>query len=299
MSQLEMGTQQWTGPAGQFPLADIARQLRRDVINMVWAANSGHPGGSLSSTDIMTYLFFQEMNLDPQQPDWADRDRFVLSKGHAAPILYAALARRGYFDPEELSTLRQLGSRLQGHPHYGSLPGIEMSTGSLGQGGSTAVGMALAGKLDKKDHRIFNLWGDGELEEGIVWESVMAAAHYKLDNLTGFVDWNGLQIDGPITQVMNPEPIDAKFRAFGWHVELADGHDFESIARAIANAKETKGRPTLILCRTVKGKGVSFMENEAGWHGSAPNDAQRLQALADLADPGFSAEPEAKKEVNR
>jgi len=290
VAQLEMETQQWSGQAGKFPLYTIARQLRRDIINMVWAAQSGHPGGSLSCTDILTYLYFQEMNLRPQQPDWPDRDRFVLSKGHAAPILYAALARRGYFDPAQLSTLRQLGSHLQGHPHYGALPGIEMSTGSLGQGGSAAVGMALAAKLDKKDCRVFALWGDGELEEGLVWESVMAAAHFKLDNLTGFVDWNGLQIDGPITQVMNPEPIDAKFRAFGWHVELADGHDFASLAQAIATAKAIKGQPTLILCKTVKGKGVSFMENEAAWHGSAPNDGQRLQALADLAEPTAAAD---------
>jgi len=278
----DIETVQWTGPKGSLPLEEIALQLRRDVINMVWAAQSGHPGGSLSSAEILTYLFFHEMNLDPSNPDWEDRDRFVLSKGHASPILYAALARRGYYDPAVMKTFRKLGSPLQGHPHYGSLPGIETSTGSLGQGGSAAVGMALAAKIDKRPSRIFVLWGDGELEEGIVWEAAMAAAHYKLDNLTGFVDWNGLQIDGSIKEVMNPEPIDEKYRAFGWHVEVIDGHDFQAIAQAVEIAKKTKGKPTMIVCKTVKGKGVSFMENVAGWHGKAPNDEQYKQAMQEL-----------------
>jgi transketolase len=278
----DIETIQWTQERGNLPLERIALQIRKDIINMVWSAQSGHPGGSLSSADILTYLFFHEMNINPQEPDWADRDRFVLSKGHASPVLYAALTRRGYFDPELIMSFRQLGSPLQGHPHYGSLPGIETSTGSLGQGGAASVGMALAAKIDQRPSRIFTLWGDGELEEGLVWETAMAAAHYKLDNLTGFIDWNGLQIDGPIKEVMNPEPIDAKYRAFGWHVEVIDGHDFQAIGQAIDIAKKTKGQPTMIICKTIKGKGVSFMEGQAGWHGSAPNDAQRLQALEEL-----------------
>jgi transketolase len=253
---------------------------------MIWQAKSGHPGGSLSAADIVTYLYFQEMRIDAARPAWPERDRFVLSKGHAAPLLYSALARRGYFDPAELLTLRQLGSRLQGHPHYGSLPGIETSTGSLGQGAAAAVGMALAGRLDRRDYRVFTLWGDGELEEGLVWETAMAAAHYRLDNLVGIVDWNGLQIDGPIREVMNPEPIDAKFAAFGWQVEQADGHDFASLSRAFERAKAVKGKPTLILCHTLKGKGVSYMEGQAGWHGKAPDDAQWRQALAELDGAG-------------
>lgn len=273
---------QWTGQPGDFPLEEIALRLRKDIINMVWAGKSGHPGGSLSATELLTYLFFKEMRLRPREPHWPDRDRFVLSKGHAAPILYATLARRGYYSPELLSGLRQLGSPLQGHPHYGALPGIEMSTGSLGQGGSTAVGMALGNRLDGRDSRVFCLWGDGELQEGLVWESAMAAAHYKLDNLTGFIDWNGLQIDGKITDIMNPEPIDEKFRAFGWHVLLIDGHSFQEIEGAIEEAKTVKGQPTMIVMKTIKGKGVSFMEDQAGWHGSAPNDQQRQQALEEL-----------------
>lgn len=282
MTLPDIETIQWTQERGNLPLERIALQIRKDIINMVWSAQSGHPGGSLSSADILTYLFFHEMNINPQEPDWADRDRFVLSKGHASPVLYAALTRRGYFDPELIMSFRQLGSPLQGHPHYGSLPGIETSTGSLGQGGAASVGMALAAKIDQRPSRIFTLWGDGELEEGLVWETAMAAAHYKLDNLTGFIDWNGLQIDGPIKEVMNPEPIDAKYRAFGWHVEVIDGHDFQAIGQAIDIAKKTKGQPTMIICKTIKGKGVSFMEGQAGWHGSAPNDAQRLQALEEL-----------------
>ena len=279
---LEIEKIQWLDKVEESELPKIARQLARDIINMIWQAKSGHPGGSLSAADILTCLYFREMNIDPANPAWTERDRFVLSKGHAAPVLYSALARRGYFDPAELMTLRRLGSRLQGHPHYGALPGVEMSTGSLGQGGATAVGMALAGKIDRKDYRVYTLWGDGELEEGLVWESAMAAAHYQLDNLCGIVDWNGLQIDGRITDVMNPEPIDQKFAAFGWAVQVVDGHDYAAILAALAKARAVKGRPSLILCRTIKGKGVSFMENQAGWHGSAPKDEERAQALEEL-----------------
>ena len=279
---MEIEKIQWLDKPAEKELPQVARQLRRDIINMIWQANSGHPGGSLSAADILTCLYFQEMNLDPAAPDWAERDRFVLSKGHAAPVLYSALARRGYFDPAELLTLRRLGSRLQGHPHYGALPGVEMSTGSLGQGGAAAVGMALAAKLDKKNYRVYTLWGDGELEEGLVWESAMAAAHYKLDNLCGIVDWNGLQIDGKITDVMNPEPIDQKFAAFGWAVQVVDGHDCTQILAALVEARKVKGRPSLLLCRTVKGKGVSFMENQAAWHGSAPKEEERIQAMEEL-----------------
>lgn len=273
---------QWTGPVGQEELSDIARQIRQDSIDMVWHGKSGHPGGSLSGADILACLYFKEMRVDPSRPRWPDRDRFVLSKGHASPLLYSALARRGYFDPAMLPTFRQLGSPLQGHPHYGSLPGVETSTGSLGQGGSTAVGMALAGKIDGKDYRVYTLWGDGELDEGLVWEAAMAAGHYGLDNLTGIVDWNGLQIDGDITEVMNPEPIDAKFAAFGWHVELVDGHDIQAICQALEKVKTIKGKPSLLLCKTVKGKGVSFMEGQAGWHGKAPDENQWRQAMEEL-----------------
>ncbi|MCL1848926.1 MAG: transketolase [Clostridiales bacterium] len=275
-------TKQWPGQVEQAELASIAQQIREDIVDMVYNAKSGHPGGSLSAADIMTALYFKEMRIDPAKPDWAERDRFVLSKGHAAPVQYSALARKGYFDPAFLPTLRQIHSPLQGHPHYGSVPGIEASTGSLGQGGGIAVGMALAAKLDGKDYKVFTLWGDGEIEEGLVWESAMAAAHYKLDNLIGFVDWNGLQIDGKITDVMNPEPIDAKFAAFGWHVETVDGHDVAAICAAIEKAKAVKGQPSLILCKTVKGKGVSFMEGDGGWHGKAPDEDQWKQAIQEL-----------------
>ena len=275
-------TKQWLNKANPAELPEIAKQIRADIVNMVYHAKSGHPGGSLSAADIAACLYFSAMRIDPKKPDMADRDRFVLSKGHAAPVQYSTLARRGYFDPAFLPTLRQLHSPLQGHPHYGSVPGVEASTGSLGQGGSIAVGMALAGKLDGKDYRVYTLWGDGELEEGLVWEAAMAAGHYKLDNLTGVVDWNGLQIDGNITDVMNPEPIDAKFAAFGWHVETVDGHDTADICAALERAKEVKGKPSLVLCKTVKGKGVSFMEGEAGWHGKAPDEAQWKQAMEEL-----------------
>lgn len=263
-------------------LREIARRIRKDIIIMLTEAGSGHPGGSLSAADILTVLYFKEMNINPENPDDPDRDRFVLSKGHAAPLLYSTLAERGYFNKEELMKLRKLGSILQGHPNMNYVPGVDMSTGSLGQGISTAVGMALAGKLDKKDYRVFALLGDGELEEGQVWESAMSAAHYKLDNLTAFVDYNGLQIDGKIEDVMSPAPIDKKFEAFGWHVINIDGHNYEEIISAVEEARNTKGKPTVIVAKTVKGKGVSFMENEASWHGSVPNKEQCEKALAEL-----------------
>ena len=263
-------------------LKSISKEIRKDIVKMLTESASGHPGGSLSATDIMTVLFFKEMNLDPNNEKDPNRDRFVLSKGHAAPVLYSVLARRGYFPVEELSTLRKFKSRLQGHPSIQYLPGIDMSTGSLGQGVSAAVGMALAGKIDKKDYRVYTLLGDGELEEGQVWEAAMCAAHYKLNNLTAFIDFNGLQIDGDITKVMNPCPIDKKFEAFGWNVLVIDGHNYEEIIDAIEKAKECKDKPTAVVCNTVKGKGVSFMENQAAWHGTAPSKEQCETALKEL-----------------
>lgn len=260
----------------------MAKNIRADIVTMLTESASGHPGGSLSAADIVTTLFFKEMNIDITNDKDPNRDRFVLSKGHAAPVLYSALARKGFFDIEELKTLRKFGSRLQGHPSMKCLPGIDMSTGSLGQGISTAVGMALAGKLDNKDYRVYTLLGDGELEEGQVWEAAMCASHYKLDNLTAFIDFNGLQIDGDITKVMNPTPIDKKFEAFGWNVTIIDGHDIDEIVDAIEKAKNHKGQPTAIVCKTVKGKGVSFMENEAAWHGTAPSKEQCEKALAEI-----------------
>jgi transketolase len=263
-------------------LIQISKQIRQDIIEMLTASGSGHPGGSLSAADIVTTLFFNELNIDPENSKDENRDRFVLSKGHAAPVLYSALARRGYIDPSELMTLRKLGSKLQGHPNMNDVPGIDMSTGSLGQGTSAAVGMALAGKLDKKDYRVYAILGDGELEEGQIWEAAMSAAHYKLDNLTIFIDFNGLQIDGDITKVMNPSPIDKKFEAFGWNVIVIDGHNYDEILGAIEKAKNYKGRPTAIVCKTVKGKGVSFMENEASWHGTAPSKEECEKAVKEL-----------------
>ena len=259
-----------------------AAQLRIDIIEELYKAQSGHPGGSLSIADILTYLYFDYLNIDPEDPKNENRDRFVLSKGHAAPVLYSTLARRGYFPVEELSTLRKFKSRLQGHPSIQYLPGIDMSTGSLGQGISAAVGMALAGKIDKKDYRVYTILGDGELEEGQVWEASMCAAHYKLNNLTAFIDFNGLQIDGDITKVMNPCPIDKKFEAFGWNVLVIDGHNYEEIIDAIEKAKECKDKPTAVVCKTIKGKGVSFMENQAEWHGIAPSREQCEAALKEL-----------------
>lgn len=267
-------------------LAEKACKIRQDIIRMLGQAGSGHPGGSLSAADIVAVLYFHEMKVDPQNLQWPDRDRFVLSKGHAAPVLYAALAEKGYFPVDELVTLRKLGSRLQGHPSMRYLPGVEMSTGSLGQGLSVANGMALAGRLDGRGYRVYVLLGDGEIQEGQVWEAAMAAAHYKLDNLVAFLDHNGLQIDGPTAEVMSPEPVTDKWRAFGWHVEEIDGHDLTQIINALDKAREVKGRPTMIVANTVKGKGVSFMENQAGWHGNAPNAEQTGLALCELGGDG-------------
>lgn len=263
-------------------LKEIARDIRVDIIKETYHAGSGHPGGSLSAADIMTVLYFNEMNIDPANPKKEDRDKFILSKGHATPVLYATLAHRGFFPKEELATFRKLGSKLQGHPDMKKVPGVEMSTGSLGQGFSVAVGMALADKLDQRPARIYALLGDGELQEGLVWEAAMAAAHYKLDNLTIFVDWNGLQIDGNNDDVMTVTPVDEKFKSFGFHVIRIDGHNMEEIVAALAQARETKGKPTAIVAKTSKGKGVSFMENNAGWHGKAPNEEEAKKAVAEL-----------------
>ena len=263
-------------------LRDAARKIRIGIIEGTHAAKSGHPGGSLSITDIMAYLYFVEMNIDPKNPGDPDRDRFVLSKGHCAPALYATLANRGFFPVEELTTLRKIGSRLQGHPDMTLTPGVDMSAGSLGLGISSAAGMALAGKIDGKNYRVYTAVGDGESEEGQVWEACMFAAHYKLDNLCVIIDWNGLQIDGSVEEVMNPTPHDKKLEAFGFHVISIDGHDFDAIEKAFAEAKTVKGKPTAIIAKTVKGKGVSFMENNVSWHGSAPNDEQYEAALAEL-----------------
>jgi len=263
-------------------LMQTAAQIRLDILKEVHAASSGHPGGSLSIADIMTYLYFSEMKVDPKNPADPDRDRLVLSKGHTAPALYAALAEKGYFDRAELAKLRHVDSFLQGHPDMKGTPGVDMSTGSLGLGFSTACGMALAAKLDGKDYRTYAIVGDGESEEGQIWEACMFASHYKLDNLCMILDWNGLQIDGPITEVMNPTPHDKKLEAFGFHVITINGHDFDEIERAFEEAKTVKGKPTAIIAVTVKGKGVSFMENQVGWHGSAPNDEQYAQAVAEI-----------------
>lgn len=264
-------------------LQEQAKKIRRHIIAMIAAAKSGHPGGSLSAVEIVTALYFKVMRLDPQQPGWPDRDRFVLSKGHAAPVLYAALAERGFFPTDELLTLRQAGSRLQGHPDMKKVPGVDMSTGSLGQGLSAANGMALANRLDGRDSRVYVVLGDGENQEGQVWEAAMAAAHYQLDNLTAFLDFNGLQIDGPVATVMNPNPLPDKWRAFGWQVLEINGHDFQAILGAVATAQQTKGRPTMIIAQTVKGRGVSFMENQVGWHGNPPSPEERDKALSELA----------------
>ncbi len=263
-------------------LREAARNVRLGIIEGTHSAKSGHPGGSLSITDILTYLYFEEMNIDPKNPTMEGRDRFVLSKGHCAPALYSVLANRGYFPVEELKTLRKIGSRLQGHPDMTLTPGVDMSAGSLGLGISSACGMALAGKIDGKDYRVYTAVGDGESEEGQVWEACMFAAHYKLDNLCVIIDWNGLQIDGPVCEVMNPTPHDKKLEAFGFHVISIDGHDFDAIEAAFKEARSVKGKPTAIIAKTTKGKGVSFMENKVNWHGAAPNDEQYAQAVADL-----------------
>ena len=263
-------------------LQKIANEVRKGIVTAVHAAKAGHPGGSLSAADIFTYLYFEEMNVDPKDPKNPDRDRFVLSKGHTAPGLYSVMAQRGYFPVEELTTLRKLGSRLQGHPSMQYLPGLDMSSGSLGQGISVACGMALSAKLDNKSYRTYTLLGDGEIEEGQVWEAAMFAGFRKLDNLVVIVDNNNLQIDGPIDKVNNPYPIDKKFEAFNFHVINIDGNDFDQIDAAFKEARETKGMPTAIIAKTVKGKGVSFMENNVGWHGKAPNDEEYAVAMADL-----------------
>lgn len=264
-------------------LQRVANEVRKGIVTSTHSAKAGHPGGSLSAADILTYLYFEEMNVNPQDDKNPDRDRFVLSKGHAAPALYSVLANRGYFPVEDLVTLRHIGSYLQGHPDMKSTPGVDMSTGSLGQGISAAVGMAIAGKLDKKDYTVYTLLGDGEIQEGQVWEAAMLAGHRHLDNLIVIVDNNGLQIDGNVADVNSPYPIDKKFEAFNFEViNLEDGHDFVQIAEAVKKAKAVVGKPAAIIAKTVKGKGVSFMENQVGWHGVAPNDEQCAAALAEL-----------------
>lgn len=267
-------------------LEKTANEIRKGIVTAVHSAKSGHPGGSLSAADLFTWLYFKEMNVDPQEPKKEDRDRFVLSKGHVAPGYYSALAHRGFFPVEDLKTLRRIGSYLQGHPDRKHIPGVDMSSGSLGQGISAAVGMALSAKLDKKDYRVYTLLGDGEIEEGQVWEAAMFAGHRKLDNLVVIVDNNGLQIDGPVAEVCSPYPIDKKFEAFNFHVICIDGHDFEQMEQAFEDARRTKGMPTAIIAKTIKGKGVSFMEGAVGWHGAAPNDEQYETAMADLEKAG-------------
>ncbi len=267
-------------------LAKTANEIRKGIVTAVHSAKAGHPGGSLSCADLMTFLYFEEMNIDPKDPKKADRDRFVLSKGHCAPALYSTLAQRGFFPVEDLTTLRKLGSHLQGHPCMQHTPGVDMSSGSLGQGISVAVGMALSAKLSNDSYRVYTLLGDGEIAEGQVWEAAMFAGHKNLDNLVVIVDNNGLQIDGKIEDVCNPYPIDKKFEAFNFHVINIDAHDFDQIRAAFAEAKETKGMPTAIIMKSVKGKGVSFMENQAGWHGKAPNDEQYEIAMEDLKKVG-------------
>ena len=267
-------------------LKKIANEVRKGIVTSVHSAKAGHPGGSLSAADIYTYLYFVEMNIDPKEPKKADRDRFVLSKGHTAPGYYATLAHRGFFPVEDLVTLRKVGSYLQGHPCMQHIPGVDMSSGSLGQGISAAVGMAISAKLSNDDYRVYTLLGDGEIQEGQVWEAAMLAGHRNLDNLVVIVDNNGLQIDGDIANVCSPYPIDKKFEAFNFHVINIDGHDYDQIAAAFKEARETKGQPTAIIAKTIKGKDVSFMENQASWHGVAPNDDQYAQAMQDLEKVG-------------
>ena len=263
-------------------LAEKARRIRINALKAIHAAKSGHPGGSLSSADILATLYFGELNIDPKNPKMTDRDKFVLSKGHAVPALYAALGERGFYEVSEMMTLRQVGSKFQGHPNMNKVPGIEMSTGSLGQGFSAAVGMAIAGKIDKNPGRVYALTGDGELQEGIVWEAAMQAAHRKLDNLVAIVDLNGLQIDGKVSDVKCVCPVDEKFRSFGWNVINVDGHNFEELTTAFDEAKQCGGVPTAIIAHTHKGKGVSFMEDNAGWHGKAPSDEELAAAIEEL-----------------
>lgn len=261
-----------------------AKEIRRHIVKMIGKSQSGHPGGSLSCADLVAALYFDVMKVDPKNPQWADRDRFVMSKGHACPAMYAALAMKGYFPMEELEHLRELGSMLQGHPYSGKTPGVDVSTGSLGQGLSVANGIALGGRMDNKDFYVYCLMGDGEIEEGQIWEAAMSAAHYKLDHVIGFVDYNHLQIDGTIEDVIGNVNIDGKFAAFGWNVLTVDGHNIAEILDAIEKAKATKGKPTVIIMNTVKGKGVSFMENQVGWHGKAPSADQVAQALKELGE---------------
>lgn len=261
-----------------------AKNIRRNIVKMVHAAKSGHPGGSLSATDVLTCLYFNEMNINEGNVDTYKRDRFVLSKGHASPLLYAILAEKGFLEEEELLDFRQIHSKLQGHPNMTYIRGVDMSTGSLGQGISCAVGMAMANKLDQNDHRVYAMLGDGECEEGEVWEAAMAAAHYHLDNLCAILDYNGLQIDGNIADVMNPAPFGKKFEAFGWNVITIDGHDMDAINNAFKKARECQDKPTMIIAKTIKGKGVSYMENNAGWHGVAPNDEEKAIALKELGE---------------
>ena len=267
-------------------LMKTANEVRKGIVTAVHSAKSGHPGGSLSAADIYTYLYFEEMNIDPKDPKKADRDHFVLSKGHTAPGYYSTLAHRGFFPVEDLTTLRKVGSYLQGHPDMKHIPGVDMSSGSLGQGISAAVGMAISAKLSDDDYRVYTLLGDGEIQEGQVWEASMLAGHRKLDNLVVIVDNNNLQIDGKITDVNSPYPIDKKFEAFNFHVINIDGNDFDQIEAAFKEARETKGMPTAIIAKTIKGKGVSFMEDQAGWHGKAPNDEQYAQAMEELEKAG-------------
>lgn len=263
-------------------LISISKNVRKNIIEMLCESKSGHPGGSLSCADILTYLYYEKMNIDVSNPKWEQRDRFVLSKGHAAPALYSVLAEKGFFPKEELKTLRKTSGLLQGHPDSKHVPGVDVSTGSLGQGISNAVGMALGLKAQNNNARVYAVLGDGELQEGLVWEASMAAAHYKLDNLVAIVDFNGLQIDGKNEEVMGISPLDEKFRGFGFNVIECDGHDYEELDKAFKNAEETKGKPTVIIAKTVKGKGVSFMENQAGWHGQAPNKEQTEQAITEI-----------------
>jgi len=263
-------------------LQSAAKEIRLLALEGVHAAKCGHPGGSLSIADILAYLYFDKMNIDPKNPKMENRDRFVLSKGHTAPALYGALAAKGFFPKDEIKKLRQVDSFLQGHPDMKGIPGVDMTTGSLGLGYSAACGMALAGKIDKKDYRVYAVIGDGESEEGQIWEASMFAAHYHLDNLCVILDWNGLQIDGPITEVMNPTPYPEKFAAFGFNVISIDGHDYDQIEKAFTDAENCKGRPTVIIAKTTKGKGVSYMENQVAWHGKAPNDAEYEQGVKDL-----------------
>ena len=263
-------------------LSRTANNVRKNIIEGVYNAGCGHPGGSLSIADIITYLYFEELRVDPKNPKDPKRDRFVLSKGHTAPALYAVLAERGYFPTEDIKTLRKTTSYLQGHPDMKGTPGVDMTTGSLGLGFSAACGMALSGKISNEDYRVYTILGDGETEEGQVWEAAMFAGHYNLDNLVAIVDWNGLQIDGPIAEVMNPTPHDEKFKAFGWHVISIDAHNFDEIEAALAEAKTVKGKPTVIIAKSIKGKGVSYMENKCEWHGAAPKQDLYEVAVADL-----------------